>query len=211
APDAQRVPPRRGPDPPLLGLRALLRALGPRPGPAPCRNPRAGLEHVRPHPRRASDGVRRATRLLADDRLERLGARQTAIALVPAEVLAVPDSLLASGRQAAAGGRPELERRLAQVGSRDHVAAGRVRAAGVAGQRGDDAPVEHPAAPARPPLLVAGGRDQRAAEALDAPEAAVAPGRSLAVVEGGRLGRVAEDLEALAAEALRRAVEADPA
>ena len=49
--DAHRVPPRRRDDPPLLELGALLRALGPRPGATPRRNPRAALEPVRPDTR----------------------------------------------------------------------------------------------------------------------------------------------------------------
>src|SRR5829696_6174400 len=45
--DAERVPPRRRDDPPLLGLRALLRADGRRSGPPSRRHPGAGLEPVR--------------------------------------------------------------------------------------------------------------------------------------------------------------------
>src|SRR2546423_3691420 len=39
AADAERLPSRRRDDPALLGLGALLRALGPRPGPAARRDP----------------------------------------------------------------------------------------------------------------------------------------------------------------------------
>ena len=37
-------------DPPLLGLGAVLRTMGSRAGPPPCRHPRTGLEPVRPDP-----------------------------------------------------------------------------------------------------------------------------------------------------------------
>src|SRR3954451_7892798 len=50
APDAERVPSRRRDDPPLLGLGALLCPLGPRPGPAARRAPRAALEPLRSDP-----------------------------------------------------------------------------------------------------------------------------------------------------------------
>ena len=65
--DAQRVSPRRRDDPPLLGLRALLRNLGPRSGSPPCRHSRAGLEPVRPHAGRALSQLGRATALLMTD------------------------------------------------------------------------------------------------------------------------------------------------
>src|SRR5512133_335351 len=50
--DAERLPPRQQRDPPLLGLRALLRTDGRRTRSPPRRHDRAGLELVRPHPRR---------------------------------------------------------------------------------------------------------------------------------------------------------------
>src|SRR6266540_2353295 len=55
AADAERVPPRWRDDPPLLGLRAVLRADRPRTGPPPRGHARAALEPVRPHPPRTTD------------------------------------------------------------------------------------------------------------------------------------------------------------
>src|SRR5256714_11422710 len=49
AADAQRLPPRWLDDPPLLGLRAVLRTRRARPGPPPRRDARAVLESARPH------------------------------------------------------------------------------------------------------------------------------------------------------------------
>lgn len=49
--DAERVPPRRRNNPPLLGLGALLCTYRPRTGSPPRRHHRAGLEPVRPHAR----------------------------------------------------------------------------------------------------------------------------------------------------------------
>jgi hypothetical protein len=60
---AQRVPPRRGHDPPLLGLGAPLRPGRPRAGPPPRRHPRAAVEPLRPHPHRARDRLGRAAEL----------------------------------------------------------------------------------------------------------------------------------------------------
>src|SRR5919112_3175775 len=60
--DAERVPPRRRDDPPLLGLGAPLRAHLPRAGSPPQRHPRAALEPFRPHPRGTSDRLGRECR-----------------------------------------------------------------------------------------------------------------------------------------------------
>jgi hypothetical protein len=59
---AERIPPRRRDDPPLLGLGAPLRAHRPRAGSPLQRHPRAALEPFRPHPRGTSDRLGRECR-----------------------------------------------------------------------------------------------------------------------------------------------------
>ena len=61
---AERVPPRRGHDPPLLGLRTLLRTRRSRAGTPPRRHHRAALEPVRLHPGGPPSQLARAVQLL---------------------------------------------------------------------------------------------------------------------------------------------------
>src|SRR5438552_1821334 len=63
AADAERLPPRRPNDPPLLGLGTLLRANRARTGSPPRRRPRAAVEPVRPHPRGTPRRLGRAAEL----------------------------------------------------------------------------------------------------------------------------------------------------